>query len=84
MSFNKEAFTVGTVGTGVGLAAKTAALTGPAANLGGYAVAQSLGSAVGIAGPALSTGIAAVGGPIVVGVALAVGVGCVLGKIFGK
>lgn len=39
----------------------------PAANLGGYAVAQVAAKAIGVgAGPALSTTIAAVGGPVVV------------------
>jgi hypothetical protein len=62
-------------GTGAGLAGATAALTGPAANLGGYAVAQVLAGSVGLGGPALSTAIAAVGGPIVAGAAVAAVVG---------
>jgi hypothetical protein len=49
----------------------TATLSGPVVNLGGYATAQIL---VGT-GPALSTTIAAVGGPIVVGTLAATGVG---------
>jgi len=62
-------------GTGVGLAGATAALTGPTANLGGYAVAQMVAGSVGLGGPALSTAIATVGGPVVAGAALAAGVG---------
>lgn len=62
-------------GTGAGLAGATAALTGPAANLGGYAVAQVMAGSVGLGGPALSTAIAAVGGPVVAGAAVAAGVG---------
>jgi hypothetical protein len=62
-------------GTGAGLAGATAALTGPAANLGGYAVAQVVAGSVGLGGPALSTAIAAVGGPVVAGAAVAAGVG---------
>ena len=62
-------------GTGAGLLGATATLTGPAANLGGYAVAQMMAGSVGLGGPALSTAIAAVGGPVVVGAAVAVGVG---------
>lgn len=53
----------------------TAALSGPVANLGGYAVAQMVAGSVGLGGPALSVGIAAVGGPVVVGVAAAGAVG---------
>jgi len=62
-------------GTGAGLAGATAALTGPAANLGGYAVAQVMAGSVGLGGPALSTAIAAIGGPVVAGAAVAAGVG---------
>ena len=62
-------------GTGAGLVGATAALTGPAANLGGYAVAQVVAGSVGLGGPALSMGIAAVGGPVVAGAAVAAGVG---------
>lgn len=62
-------------GTGAGLAGATAALSGPAANLGGYAVAQVMAGSVGLGGPALSTAIAAVGGPVVAGAAVAAGVG---------
>ena len=62
-------------GTGAGLAGATAALTGPAAILGGYAVAQVMAGSVGLGGPALSTAIAAVGGPVVAGAAVAAGVG---------
>lgn len=62
-------------GTGAGLAGATAALSGPAANLGGYAVAQMMAGSVGLGGPALSTAIAAVGGPVVAGAAVAAGVG---------
>lgn len=66
--------------TGGGLVAVTAGLSGPAANLGGYATAQILASAsgastLGIGGPALATAIAALGGPITAGIALAGGVG---------
>lgn len=62
-------------GTGAGLAGATAALSGPVANLGGYAVAQMLAGSVGLGGPALSVGLAAVGGPVVAGAAVAAGVG---------
>ena len=62
-------------GTGAGLAGATAALSGPAANLGGYAVAQVMAGSVGLGGPALSTAIAAFGGPVVAGAAVAAGVG---------
>ena len=62
-------------GTGAGFAGATAALTGPAANLGGYAVAQVVAGSVGLGGPALSTAIAAVGGPVVAGAVVAAGVG---------
>jgi hypothetical protein len=62
-------------GTGAGLAGAAAALTGPAANLGGYAVVQVMAGSVGFGGPALSTAIAAVGGPVVAGAAVAAGVG---------
>jgi hypothetical protein len=62
-------------GTGAGLAGATAALSGPAANLGGYAVAQVMAGSVGLGGPALSTAIAAVGGPLVASAAVAAGVG---------
>jgi hypothetical protein len=62
-------------GTAAGLAGATAALTGPAASLGGYAVAQVMAGSVGLGGPALSTAIAAVGGPVVAGAAVAAGVG---------
>lgn len=63
------------VGTGAGLVGATAALTGPAANLGGYAVAQIVAGSVGLGGPVLSTAIAAVGGPVMAGAAIAGGVG---------
>ena len=56
-------------GTGAGLAGATAALSGPAAHLGGLRGRASDG------GPALSTAIAAVGGPVVAGAAVAAGVG---------
>lgn len=62
-------------GTGASLVGATAALTGPVANLGGYAVAQMLAGSVGLGGPALSVGIAAIGGPVVAGAAAAAGVG---------
>lgn len=62
-------------GTGAGLVGATAALTGPAANLGGYAVAQMVAGSVGLGGPALSTAIAAVGGPVVAGAVVVAGVG---------
>ena len=57
------------------LVGATAALSGPAANLGGYAVAQMVAGSVGLGGPALSVGIAAVGGPFVAGAAAVAGVG---------
>lgn len=43
-------------GTGASLVGATAVLSGPAANLGGYAVAQMLAGSVGLGGPALSLG----------------------------
>ena len=61
-------------GTGASLVGATAALSGPAANLGGYAVAQMVAGSVGLGGPALSVGIAAMGGPVVAGAAVAAGV----------
>lgn len=77
MSKNKArvAGLVASAGTGAGLAGATAALSGPVANLGGYAVAQIAAGSVGLGGPALSTAIAAVGGPVVAGAAVAAGVG---------
>jgi hypothetical protein len=62
-------------GTGAGLAGATAALSGPTANLGGYAVAQMIAGSVGMGGPGLSTAIAAAGGPVVAGVVVAAGIG---------
>ena len=61
-------------GTGASLIGATAALWGPAANFGGDAVAQMVAGSVGLRGPALSVGIAAMGGPLVAGAAAA-GVG---------
>ena len=56
----------------------TASISGPAANLGGYATAQVVASAIGVSGgPALSAGIAAVGGPLVAGTIATAGVGVV-------
>jgi hypothetical protein len=77
MSKHKAGITglVAGAGTGAGLVGATAALSGPAANLGGYAVAQMVAGSVGLGGPALSMGIAAVGGPFVAGAVLAAGVG---------
>ncbi len=63
------------VGTGGELAGARAALTGPAAILGGHAIAQVMAGSVGLGGPALSTAIAAVGGPVVAGAAVVAGVG---------
>lgn len=63
-------------GTGASLVGATDALSGPAANLGGDAVAQMVAGSVGLGGPALSVGIAAVGGPVVGGAPVAAGVGC--------
>ena len=68
-------------GTGASLVGATAALSGPAANLGGYAVAQTIAGSVGLGGPALSAGIAASGGPVVAGAALATGVGYVTYRV---
>jgi len=82
---------VGGVATGGTLVGTTAALSGPAANLGGYATAQILGSSLGLGGPSLSTAIAALGGPAVVGTVatgglalVAAGVGWAGYKIFKK
>ncbi len=66
-----------TAGTCIGV---TASLTGPAAHLGGYATAQILLGG----GPALSTGIAAIGGPVVAGALASTGVGlAVIGLGYG-
>jgi hypothetical protein len=75
---------VGATGTGSTLVGITAGLSGPAANLGGYATAQIVASGVGagsigIGGPALATAVAFVGGPIVAGAILTVGVGAAIG-----
>jgi|FLYL01.1.fsa_nt_gi hypothetical protein len=51
--------------------AVTTSLTGPIAHLGGYATAQIILGG----GPALSTGIATIGGPIVAGAIASAGVG---------
>lgn len=81
MSKKAAAAGVGAAGvTGGGLVAVTAGLSGPAANLGGYATAQivasaSGASALGIGGPALTTAIAAMGGPITAGIVFSGGVG---------
>lgn len=69
-------------GVGGSMIGATAALTGPTANLGGYAVAQMAAGSVGLGGPALSAGIAAVGGPFVVGAALTAGVGYGVYRLF--
>lgn len=66
--------------TTAGLTTITTGLSAPAANLGGYATAQIVASAsgastLGIGGPALTTAIAAMGGPIIAGLALAGGLG---------
>lgn len=62
--------------TGAHLVGSTAALTGSAANLGGYITAQTVASSLGLtAGPALSVGIAAIGGPVVAGALAVAGVG---------
>jgi hypothetical protein len=71
--------------TGVVLTGITATLSGPAANLGGYATAQIVASALGlgalgIGGPALSVVIAAVGGPVVAG---GLAVAAVGGTVYG-
>ncbi len=63
-------------GTGVSLVGATTMLSAPTANLGGYAVAQTIAGSVGFGGPGLSIGLAAIGGPAVAGAALAAGVGC--------
>lgn len=83
MSTNKQAAVVGAGAagaTGATLTAITAGLSGPAANLGGYATAQIVASAtgassIGLCGPALATIISTVGGPAVFGIAVAGGVG---------
>ena len=72
-------------GTGAGLAGATAALTGPAANLGGYAVEQMVASTIGLGWPALATAIVADGGPAVAASAVAAratraGCGCPGGR----
>ena len=64
---NKKAAIATSAGTAVVLAAKTAALKGPVANLGGYATAQMLAAGTGLAGKGLSVAIATVGGPVVAG-----------------
>ncbi len=71
----------GTTLTGAVLTTATASLTGPAANLGGYIVAQQVAGAIGAAtgtslgGAALSVGIATIGGPIVAGTLACAAVG---------
>ena len=87
--------TVGAAGTGGTLVGITAGLSGPAANLGGYATAQIVASAVGggsmgVGGPALAAAVAAVGGPVIAGTIAVVAVGAViggaaygLGRLFG-
>lgn len=75
---NKKSKVAGVIAagsTGAGLMGATATLSGPVANLGGYATAQIIAGSFGMGGPALSAGIAAVGGPVVVGAAVATGVG---------
>jgi hypothetical protein len=70
---NRKAVMAGVVAggaTATSLVAATASLSGPAANLGGYAVAQMIAGSVGLGGPALSAGIAAIGGPVVAGAIL--------------
>jgi hypothetical protein len=67
--------TAAATATGGTMAAATVTLSGPVANLGGYAVAQIAAGSIGLGGPALSAGIAALGGPVVVAGALTVGVG---------
>ena len=71
MSSKKAAAISGGVGgaaAGGTLVGTTAMLTGSAANLGGYATAQIVGSSLlGVGGPGVSAGIAAVGGPLVAG-----------------
>lgn len=73
--------------------AVTASLSGPAANLGGYATAQIVvGSTVSsLAGPALATVISTVGGPVVAGGIVVVGAGALvfggvklIGRLFGS
>ena len=63
--------------TGGSLVGYTAALSGPAANLGGYATAQVVASTLPLVsgGPTLAVGIATLGGPVTAGVLLCVGVG---------
>jgi hypothetical protein len=86
----KKAACVGVAGsaaTGGTLIGMTASLSGPAANLGGYAVAQSLLAGSGFAGPALATTIATLGGPVVAGGLVVAGVGGLLYggcKLIGK
>ncbi len=66
----------GAVGSAATMTGITAGLSGPVANLGGYATAQIVASSIGVGGgPALSVGIAAIGGPIVAGALAATGVG---------
>lgn len=72
---------IGAIGTAGTLIAMTASLSGPAANLGGYATAQKIASglaSIGLKvpqGPALTKMISSVGGPKVAGAAAAVGIG---------
>jgi len=66
---------VAAAGTGIGLVAASSTLSYPAANLGGYAVAQSL---IG-GGVATSTSIAAIGGPLIAGALATAGVGLAVG-----
>jgi hypothetical protein len=72
---------VATAGTAAVLISATAALSRPAANLGGYIVAQKVGATVGVTGPLLSIGIAAVGGPMVAGAVISVGLGFIIGGL---
>lgn len=75
---------IGAIGTAGTFIAMTARLSGPAANLGGYATAQKIASGlanIGLnvpQGPALTKMISSVGGPKVAGAAAAVGVGLLI------
>lgn len=81
--------TVAGAGTGGTLIGITAGLSGPVANLGGYATAQIVASAIGggslgVGGPALAVGVALVGGPVVAGAIVTVAAaGLVGGAVLG-
>jgi hypothetical protein len=77
MSVESTVGTASAAGTGGTLVGITAGLSGPAANLGGYATAQIVAGSVApiLAGPGLTTSIAVLGGPLVAGGLVIAGVG---------